>query len=256
MARRNESLLVLLSKSPWWASVGLSVFVYTGLKHVLSQMAFHDWVLSSFAKAMAYVAPLISLALLAPAVVSLINSWRMRNWLDGQRHLRTIRSLSWREFEALVREAYRSMGYTVRENSPSGQDGGVDLTLRKNGDLALVQCKHWRNMKVGVKRVRELYGAMTAEQASSAIFMTSGSFTHEARLFAISRPIELVDGKRLAALVGSVQKKGVPFEPIVQPKTCPECGAQMVKRVARRGSHAGEPFWGCSAFPDCRAIIR
>lgn len=37
--------------------------------------------------------------------------------------------------------------------------------------------------------------------------------------------------------------------------TCPECGSEMVLRTARRGPQAGQSFWGCSAYPDCRAII-
>ncbi len=36
---------------------------------------------------------------------------------------------------------------------------------------------------------------------------------------------------------------------------CPACGAEMVKRTARRGSNAGNQFWGCSSFPRCRKII-
>jgi restriction system protein len=254
MARRNGSLLDLLTKSPWWVSVGLSVFACVALMHVLPQMASDDWVFNSFSKGVAQLAPLISLVLLVPAAFSLVHSRRKRKLLDGQRDLLTIRSLSWREFEALVGEAYRRLGYTVKENSGPGPHGGVDLTLRKDGDLVLVQCKQWKTMKVGVRTVRELYGVMTAEHAGSGIVITSGTFTHEARLFAISKPIELVDGKRLAALVGDVRRKGGPAEPIAERKTCPDCGAQMVKRIAGRGPHAGDPFWGCSAFPDCRAI--
>jgi restriction system protein len=255
MARRNESFLDLLTKSPWWMSVGLSIFSYMGLTYVLPQTASHNLVFKSFAKGMPAIAPFVSLVLLVPAVVSLTNSWRKRKLLDSQRDLRTIRSLSWREFEELVGEAYRRLGYTVKENSGSGPDGGVDLTLRKDGALVLVQCKQWRTMKVGVKTIRELYGVMTAKQASSGTAITSGTFTHEARLFAINKPIELVDGRGLAALVGHVQRKGVATESMTETRTCPECGAQMVKRVARRGSHAGEAFWGCSAFPDCKVIV-
>lgn len=33
---------------------------------------------------------------------------------------------------------------------------------------------------------------------------------------------------------------------------CPSCKGTMVKRKARRGSHAGSEFWGCSLFPKCR----
>jgi restriction system protein len=35
---------------------------------------------------------------------------------------------------------------------------------------------------------------------------------------------------------------------------CPMCGKQMVKRTARQGSRAGEAFWGCSGFPECKGI--
>ncbi|MBM4164566.1 MAG: four helix bundle protein [Lentisphaerae bacterium] len=33
---------------------------------------------------------------------------------------------------------------------------------------------------------------------------------------------------------------------------CPECGKTMIQRTARKGSHAGQPFWSCPAYPDCR----
>lgn len=36
---------------------------------------------------------------------------------------------------------------------------------------------------------------------------------------------------------------------------CPQCGAPMVKRTARKGANAGRPFYGCSRFPQCRAVI-
>ena len=33
---------------------------------------------------------------------------------------------------------------------------------------------------------------------------------------------------------------------------CPNCGKPMVLRTARKGQKAGQPFWGCSGFPDCK----
>lgn len=36
---------------------------------------------------------------------------------------------------------------------------------------------------------------------------------------------------------------------------CPNCGAAMVRRVAKRGENAGSQFWGCSTFPKCRSIV-
>ena len=36
---------------------------------------------------------------------------------------------------------------------------------------------------------------------------------------------------------------------------CPKCGAPMVRRIASKGSNAGNAFYGCSKFPTCRCIV-
>lgn len=33
---------------------------------------------------------------------------------------------------------------------------------------------------------------------------------------------------------------------------CPICGKPMIKRVIKRGTKQGQPFWGCSNYPTCR----
>jgi restriction system protein len=38
----------------------------------------------------------------------------------------------------------------------------------------------------------------------------------------------------------------------VRSTKCPSCGGQMVQRTARKGKNAGNTFWGCSNFPQCR----
>jgi DNA-binding helix-hairpin-helix protein with protein kinase domain len=35
-------------------------------------------------------------------------------------------------------------------------------------------------------------------------------------------------------------------------QSCPQCGAPMVKRMARRGRRSGSMFWGCTRYPLCR----
>jgi very-short-patch-repair endonuclease len=37
---------------------------------------------------------------------------------------------------------------------------------------------------------------------------------------------------------------------------CPKCGEPMLRRKAKSGSNAGQEFWGCSAFPKCRAVVK
>jgi four helix bundle suffix protein len=33
---------------------------------------------------------------------------------------------------------------------------------------------------------------------------------------------------------------------------CPACGKPMRRRTAGKGPHAGQAFWGCSGYPECR----
>mgnify|MGYP001768884606 CR=1 FL=1 len=185
-----------------------------------------------------------------------------------------IASMSWREFERLIGEAFRRRGFAVTETGGDGPDGGVDLTLKKNGERYLVQCKHWRAQSVGVSIVRELYGVMAARCAVGGFVVTSGRFSDEAADFAKGRNIELIDGKRLGELIGSVRPQKprtrlAPGEESLAKKpdeltgaetapdpACPRCGAPMVRRVAKQGSNAGKPFWGCSTFPKCGGIVR
>lgn len=37
--------------------------------------------------------------------------------------------------------------------------------------------------------------------------------------------------------------------------TCPKCGAEMILRTAQKGKNAGNQFWGCTNYPNCREII-
>ena len=36
---------------------------------------------------------------------------------------------------------------------------------------------------------------------------------------------------------------------------CPKCSKPMRRRTARQGPHAGESFWGCSGYPECKGTL-
>lgn len=44
-------------------------------------------------------------------------------------------------------------------------------------------------------------------------------------------------------------------QPNDEAPACPRCGQPMVRRTVRRGDDAGRGFWGCSAYPNCRATL-
>jgi restriction system protein len=252
MTRRNESLLNVLTACPWWVSVAVSACAFVGLRYVLPSIEFQNPFLKSFATVISQFAAIIAIVLLIPAPISALNSWRKRRLLDSQKGIDSIRALGWKEFEELVGEAYRRQGYSVVENAGAGPDEGIDLVLKKNGTMVLVQCKQWRSTKVGVNIVREVYGVMTAKKANSAIVITSGFFTQEAKNFAADKPIDLVDGTQLLQLIGNVQKGRAIPRTTTSSSLCPKCGGEMVLKTAQRGPHPGEKFWGCSNFPHCR----
>lgn len=104
--------------------------------------------------------------------------------------------------------------------------------------------------------VRELCGVMMAKHADEGIVVTYGSFTREAWDFARDKPISLVDGNRLVGLIAEVQKNPMVSIPKSHLKICPKCGSEMVLRTAKKGTHAGEKFWGCTGYPGCRTILK
>ena len=164
-----------------------------------------------------------------------------------------VRRLSWSQFERLIGEAFRRQGFDVRETGNGAGDGGVDLLLTKETRQHLVQCKHWRAQSVGVTVIRELNGVVAARGAAGGFVVTSGSFTGDARAFAASCGIELIDGQQLGSMIGP-QRLASP--PATLTAACPKCGSTMVRRVAKKGAYAGREFWGCSQYPACRGTVR
>lgn len=252
MSRRDEGILYDLVFLPWWVSVCLSIVVYIGMKFGGPAMFAGRGMLQGIGDGISKAA-IFAIVFLIPAPISFFNSLRKRKLLDRQDGIESIRALPWKKFEELLAEAYRRQGYSVRENSSLGPDGGVDLELEKGGSIYLVQCKQWQEKKVEVRVIREMFGVMTAQHASGVHVVTSGMFTQEAKHFAADKPIDLIDGNDLADMIRNVQAgAGSVRSPAPTGRRCPRCNGQLVLRTARRGDNAGSEFWGCTGYPNCK----
>jgi restriction system protein len=264
MSRKKPSLLQELSYLPWWVSVIMGICVYVALKFVFPNMEFSNLFISSFAAAVPNVAEWFGGIFLFPAIFSIFNHQKRKQLIKKQSSIDTLRETSWSDFEVLVGEVFRRKGFAVQENMVGGADGGIDLTLRKDGKLHIVQCKRWRNSKVGVSIVREMFGVLTASNAERVHVVSSGHFTNDAIKFAKDLPIELINGEQLIELIADVQitkPLQASVKPIDKPivkqantTTCPKCTSPMVKRIAKKGANLGNEFLGCSGFPKCRHI--
>jgi len=249
MPRRKNSWVDHLVLAPWWVSAVLALLAYTILPSVLPMAVVKGGLVG-----------IITFGLLAISAISALRSLKNSSLLDAQTGLDSLRDLPWKRFEDVLAEAYRRQGYQVKEMLGSGADDGVDLLLRKNENVVVVQCKRWRGKPVSVQVVRELYGVMMDQRASAAKLVATTSFTADAVAFAKDKPIELMDSKALLRFVRDVQTTShitvTSDEPDHLTPNCPRCNTPMVMREARRGAHAGEKFWGCVDYPKCRGTRR
>jgi restriction system protein len=270
-----DDLIALVALMPWWVGVALALVLFVVLHHLASlpvpvpvvevgkplplTPVFAGSVARGLALAGQYFLPLLCLAGAG------LSYWKrrrahelVRRATDLQDH-DVVDGMTWREFERLVAAGFRRRGYGVVESGGDGPDGGVDVVLTKGGEKFLVQCKHWRAQRVGVDVVRELYGVMAARGATGGFVVTSGRFSTDAQEFSEGRNVKLIDGIGLRALLADTQPwrnaaaaRAADQAARAETPACPHCQGPMVKRAARRGSSAGQEFWGCASFPKCR----
>jgi restriction system protein len=264
-------VLHIAFRLPWWASAVLALVIYLALdpwanaeipKTSNIQDAAAAAVSQMYKTLAAIVQLLFPLLLLIGSAVSALRGLADANLFGLLVQQRRLHAFSWREFERVVGELFRRKGYSVEETA-AGADGGVDLVVRRDGRRYLVQCKHWRAERVGVRPVRELFGVVAAEGAYGGFVVTSGGFTEEARRFADGQRIHLIDGYELKAIARLIDEGARPPLPLPPRRpndsgatACPLCGAEMVRRTATRGPNRGHPFFGCSRYPTCKGIAR
>ena len=267
MPRKKRGFIVDLIDLPWWFSLVLAAGAWISgelvgaygesLARVAAAQA-HVQVITQLVPAVTLFLRFLALVFCLTAIVSLYRRRRRAKLFETRTDLQGIRDLSWQDFERYVGEAYRRKGYTVEETGP-GADGGIDLIARRNGETVLVQCKHWRARRVGVRYARELFGLVKAQDTSNGVLVTAGTFTPDALAFAKQTQLDLVDGEGLVRLIQDVPRPVDAPDKHASPSetpSCPRCQSPMVKRTAKRGTHAGGEFWGCPKFPNCKGKRR
>lgn len=120
-------------------------------------------------------------------------------------------AMHWEDFEHLVRELFEMEfarnGGEVRVTQAS-RDGGVDAIVFDpdplRGGKIVIQAKRYTNT-VGVSAVRDLYGTVINEGANTGILITTSDYGHDSYEFAKDKPLKLLNGGHLLALL---QKNG------------------------------------------------
>ena len=154
-----------------------------------------------------------SLAGLAPIAPVMEFNTSDRRFIDGrkvsddQAGLSNLASMSWDDFEHLVREVFgkefETRGGEVKVTQ-SSSDGGVDAVAFDpdpiSGGKIVIQAKRYTKT-VGVSAVRDLYGTTLNEGASKGILVTTADYGPDAYKFAADKPISLLNGANLLYLL-------------------------------------------------------
>ena len=141
-------------------------------------------------------------ALLVAIVVGVLGTFYFRTIrrrqdeaLNGVRQLSAMR---WREFSHFVIDAMRHRGYDVLA-ADSDVDRGqqTEFVLTRNGERALLGCKHGSAYKLSLQSVAEFVAAMKFQGARSGLLVTPGTIDPAARKAAEEARVELIDGGAL-----------------------------------------------------------
>lgn len=124
--------------------------------------------------------------------------------------LRSIKECAPDFFEQLVVDLLLAMGYGGSRQDAGqavgrGGDGGIDGIIKEDRlglDAIYIQAKRWEGV-VGRPEIQKFAGALQGQRARKGIFLTTSSYSKEAREFAasIDSKIILIDGEALANLM-------------------------------------------------------
>lgn len=116
------------------------------------------------------------------------------------------------DFETLVLKLLAALGYgggnfQSMQGVPRGPDGGIDGRINEDHlglDQIYIQAKRYTENSIGRPTVQSFIGAMTGGGCKKGVFVTSSTFTAEAKSYANDlrdMKLVLIDGKKLAELM-------------------------------------------------------
>jgi len=105
--------------------------------------------------------------------------------------------IPWQDFEILVANRYRRHGWQVAHcaNGPGLRAGSeVDLRMEKEGEVALVRCRHESQSGLDARAIERLLARAADEAATQVIVIDSGELPEDARQLAESAGATIVEG--------------------------------------------------------------
>jgi len=141
---------------------------------------------------------------------------------------------------------FERLGYEVKQ-TPYTNDGGRDAILTKDGSTFLVECKRYAEGGLsGRPDLQKFHSAIVTDRAKSGFFVTAGGFTQEAKIFAETVQIKLIDRDALVRMM--FESKPAAADDDTYRSMCRQCEDVVSHRlrapqcVKCRNGHVVEPM--------------
>lgn len=104
-------------------------------------------------------------------------------------------------FEAFCAKLLQDMGADIKVTRQTN-DGGYDLVFFDGANVVAAECKCFApDRKVTRPMLQKLAGANAEAGADRMVFLTTGLFTRQARIYGEREGMRLIDGMELSRLV-------------------------------------------------------
>ena len=177
----KNSVFAVLLRSPWWISIGLALLLgLIGFALLPDQFR--------------VVGALSGLPFVVVGVIAAFRQWGLPSAARVARTQQALATMAWPTFAALLEQAFRRDGYSVRR----GKTAGVDFELERQGRRMLVNARRWKSARTGLEVLRALQATREASDTPDALYIGLGPISDNAQPFAAEHRIAIWQAAELA----------------------------------------------------------
>jgi restriction system protein len=165
-----------------------------------------------------------------------------------------LQEADWLQLNKVVSGIYAKLGCTATLHSNLEGEHNFSLVIERAGQKTAVMCKPWKKTEVTSPEIIEFSTELKQASLPRGVFVTLRECTAPALKVAETLGIDVVSLDGLLQLLTATGEsyRSELLATLEEGKHCPTCDEQMVLRTATKGLGAGEQFWECSDFPQCR----